>query len=216
MDFIDLNNIEYEEMEVEDITQSEDFTVDIEVEDVHHYILEGGVISHNTISLIAETSSGIEPLMFKSYKRNDRVGERIYIHPKYKQLLLTGNTIPKWFVDMTDLTPKEHLETQAIIQKYVDGAVSKTISMPKGTTPDQLSELLLEYIRELKGTTVYVDGSREGQIYNSLTEEEALEFIMSEMVSNNLSIEDVECNCQKAKDENGEEIEACEITKKVE
>lgn len=167
-----------------------------------------------TISLLSEVTSGIEPLIFKSYKRNDRVGERIYIHPKYKQLLLTGNPIPKWFVDMHDLKPEDHLEIHALATKYIDGAVSKTCNMPAETTPDKLTSLLLEYIRELKGVTVYVDGSREGQIYNSLTEEEALEFIMSEMVSNNLSIEDVECNCQKAKDENGEEIEMCEIPHK--
>lgn len=169
-----------------------------------------------TISLLRECSSGIEPLIFKSYKRNDRVGERIYIHPRYKQLLLTGNPIPEWFVDMTDLSPKDHLETQAIVQKYVDGAVSKTINMPHGTTEEELSKLLLEYIKDLKGCTVYIDGSREGQVYNKLTEEEAIEYVMSEMVSNDLSIEDVECNCQKAKDENGNEIEACEIPQKME
>lgn len=167
-----------------------------------------------TISLLRECSSGIEPLIFKSYKRNDRVGERIYIHPKYKQLLLTGNSIPEWFVDMTDITPKDHFETQAIIQKYVDGAVSKTINMPVGTTDEDLSTLLLEYVHELKGCTVYIDGSREGQVYNNLSEVEALEYILNESVSNELSVDDVECNCQKPIDENGKELEGCVIPKK--
>lgn len=155
-----------------------------------------------TISLLKECSGGIEPLMYKSYKRNDRVGERIYIYPKYKQLLLTGgDSIPDWFVDSTDLTPKDHFETLAIIQKYVDGAVSKTINMPKGTTSEDLSTLLLEYVHELKGCTVYVDGSRGGQVYNKLSEEEAIEYIAENTVSDSLSIDDVECNCQKPTDE---------------
>lgn len=161
-----------------------------------------------TISLLRECSSGIEPLMFKSYKRADRVSERVYIHPKYKQLLQTGNDIPDWFVDMTDLSPKDHFETQAIVQKYIDGAVSKTINMPAGTTEEDLSKLLLEYVHELKGCTVYVDGSRYGQVYNKLTEEEALEQIMLDGVSTVLTIDDLECKCQKP---NGDESESCEI-----
>lgn len=164
-----------------------------------------------TISLLRECSGGIEPVMFKSFKRKDRVGERTYVHPKYKQLLLTGNKVPEWFVDMTDLTPKDHFETQAVIQRYVDGAVSKTINMPAGTTEADLSALLLEYVHELKGCTIYVDGSRYGQVYNNITEEEALEYLLNESVSNELSVDDVECNCQKAKDDNGEEVDGCII-----
>ncbi|RLD64786.1 MAG: ribonucleoside-diphosphate reductase, adenosylcobalamin-dependent, partial [Bacteroidetes bacterium] len=66
----------------------------------------------------------------------------------------------------------DHFETQAIVQKYVDGAVSKTVNMPAGTTVDELSKLTLEYIYDLKGVTVYVDGSREGQILNKVSEGE--------------------------------------------
>jgi ribonucleoside-diphosphate reductase alpha chain len=162
-------------------------------------------------SLLPEVSGGIEPLMFKSYKRKDRVGERIYVHPKYRELLLSGQEIPDWFVDMSDLSPKDHLETQSIITKYVDGSVSKTINCPKGTTKDDLSSLLLEYVRDLKGVTVYVDGSREGQVYESLTEEEALEYLAMESISTVLTMDDVECRCQKKEEESGEEIEFCEM-----
>jgi ribonucleoside-diphosphate reductase alpha chain len=169
---------------------------------------------NGTISLLADVSSGIEPLIFKSYKRADRVGERIYIHPRYKQLLLNGKEIPDWFVDMTDLTPKDHLDTQVIIQKYTDGACSKTLNMPAGSTPDQISSLVLEYIRDLKGVTVYVDGSKYGQVYQNLTEDEAIEYLAIESVSGNLDIDDVECNCAKTKDEEtGEIIESCELPK---
>jgi ribonucleotide reductase alpha subunit len=147
-----------------------------------------------TSSLLPECSNGIEPLTFKAYKRNDRVGERIYIHPKYKELLLAGETIPDWFVDSSDLNPKDHFETQAAVQKYVDGAVSKTANCPKGTTEKQLSNYLLEYIHDLKGTTVYVDGSREGQVYNKLSKKEALEILKKgNDIKDTLQEEDVEC-----------------------
>jgi len=130
-----------------------------------------------TISLLPEVSSGIEPLFGKAYIRNDRVSNRIYIHPIYKNHLETGEELPKWFVDATDLKPTDHFEIQSIVQKYTDGAVSKTINMPKGTTPDELSRFTLEYIHDLKGVTVYVDGSRELQIATHLSEKEARRYL---------------------------------------
>jgi len=81
-----------------------------------------------TTSLLAGVNGGIEPLPFKGYKRVDGVGERVYISP-YSE---SGHG-QDWFVDSYDLTPEEHLEVQATIQKYVDGAVSKTILLPKDT-----------------------------------------------------------------------------------
>jgi len=152
--------------------------------------------------------------MFKAYRRKDRVGERLYVHPKYRQLLLSGEPIPDWFVESSDLNPKDHFETQAIVQKYTDGAVSKTINLPAGTTSEQLNNYLLEYIRDLKGVTVYVDGSRGGQVYNKIPEEEIFDMISEETIgiSNSIDGEDIECKCQKPQDEeNNDEAQACEI-----
>ena len=130
-----------------------------------------------TISLVADVTSSIEPLIKKAYKRTDRVGERMYVHPMYLDHLQTGDPLPSWYVDSDDLDPSDHFEVQVAVQKFVDGAVSKTINMPAGTTPDQLSHLMLEYIPDLKGVTVYVDGSREGQILNSVSEEEVRNYL---------------------------------------
>lgn len=131
------------------------------------------VAPNGTISLLPEVTGSAEPLPFKAYVRHDQIGDRAYIHEIYKGLIENNEPTPKWFVDTTDLKPEDHLETQVAIQKYIDGAVSKTINLPKGTGPDQLSHLLLQYIRDLKGTTCYVDGSREGQILVPIDREEA-------------------------------------------
>jgi ribonucleoside-diphosphate reductase alpha chain len=135
-----------------------------------------------TISLLPEVTSSSEPLFCKSYLRHDEVGDRAYIHPIYKEILESGMKTPDWYVDSTDLKPEDHLETQAAIQKWVDGAVSKTINCPKGFKAEQLSKLLLEYIRDLKGVTIYVDGTREGQILNPLTKKETERYIKEEKI----------------------------------
>jgi ribonucleoside-diphosphate reductase alpha chain len=117
-----------------------------------------------TISLLPEVTSSAEPLVFKAFKRHDEISDRIYVHPIYQDIIKNNEATPDWFVDTTDLKPQDHFETQVIIQKYIDGSISKTINTPKGFKADQLSSLLLEYIRDLKGVTLYVDGSREKQI----------------------------------------------------
>jgi len=131
-----------------------------------------------TISLIPEVTSSIEPLFCKSYLRKDQVSDRAYIHPIYKNILENNESVPDWYVDSFDLKPEDHFETQVAVQKYIDGAVSKTINCPKGFKSEQLSDLLLEYIRDLKGCTVYVDGAREGQILNPLSDDEARKYIL--------------------------------------
>lgn len=145
-----------------------------------------------TISQLPEYTGGIEPLTFKAYERNDRVGDRVYVHPLYKEFLHTEGNAPDWFVDTNDLKPEDHLDTQVAVQKYVDGAVSKTINLPKNFTQSALSGLLLEYIRDLKGVTVYVDGSREGQIYNQISKADVVKHLAEEK---NLTDELVNIDC---------------------
>ena len=146
-----------------------------------------------TISLIPEVSSGIEPLFLKAYRRHDQLGDRIYVNPVYRSLLEKGEEDVEWMVDTSDLRPEDHLETQVAVQKYTDGAVSKTINMPKGTTPEELSRLTLEYIYDLKGVTAYVDGSREGQVLNGISEEEVKAFLDEGKSSKGADLESVSC-----------------------
>lgn len=164
-----------------------------------------------TTSLLPEVSSGVEPIMYKAFKRVDRVSERIYIHPRYKKILMEGKEIPDWFVDSTDLTPKDHFETQATIQRYIDGSISKTLNFPAGTTAEDLSKYLLEYMRDLKGATVYIDGTREGQVYNKLEKAEVLRHIKLEEDTDSLTPTDVDCSTCKTDKDN---IVFCEIGNK--
>jgi ribonucleoside-diphosphate reductase alpha chain len=117
----------------------------------------------------------------------------MYIHPIYQSILENKAETPEWYVDTDDLQPSDHFEIQAVVQKYVDGAVSKTINMPEGTTPEQLSSLTLEYIHDLKGVTVYVDGSREGQILNKVPEEDVIKSLKANKANNHAGRESVEC-----------------------
>jgi len=128
-------------------------------------------------SLLPEVSSGIEPIISKAYLRQDGVSNRIYIHPAYKAVIEEGGDKPEWLVDSFDLKPEDHLEVQTVINKYVDNAVSKTINLPKETTVDDLSKLLLEYAFDLRGVTIYRDGTREYQPITPLKHDEIIKYL---------------------------------------
>lgn len=147
-----------------------------------------------TISLLAGCTSSIEPLFSKAFKRNDRVSERVYIHSLYEKFIKEDIEIPEWYVDTFDLTPEDHFEIQCIVQKYVDGAVSKTINLPNNFTSNQLSKLLLEYIRDVKGVTCYRDRCREGQILNRISKEEALKHLEKGESTNKLYENEIKCS----------------------
>ena len=83
---------------------------------------------------------------------------------------------------------------QCAIQKYVDNSTSKTINCPKDITSDDLSKLLLEFIHDLKGITIYVDESKKGQVLNRLSVDEAKKIIKKNIeTTQSQSEEDVSC-----------------------
>ena len=149
-----------------------------------------------TISLLADYTSAIEPLFAKAMKRNDRVSSRVYIHPRYKEFIESKEEIPEWFVDSFDLEPKDHFEMQVACQRYCDASVSKTINLPSDTKEEDLSALLLEYIYDLKGVTVYRDGSKTGQILNRMNEHAVRNYLTTKNAKNvevNLDVDQVQC-----------------------
>jgi ribonucleoside-diphosphate reductase alpha chain len=75
-EIIDISNLSYKEIEIKDISKDIDFTMDIEVENSHLYLLENGIISHNTTSLMTQTSSGIEPVFLINSRRRRKVSDK--------------------------------------------------------------------------------------------------------------------------------------------
>lgn len=143
-----------------------------------------------TISIIADASSGIEPIFALAFKRNvmDNT-ELVEINPVFleiakregfasdeimKKVAESGSVahieeIPeKWkkiFKVSHDITPEWHIRIQAAFQKYTDNAVSKTINFLNSATEENVREgYMLAYSLGCKGCTVYRDGSRDSQV----------------------------------------------------
>ena len=130
------------------------------------------------ISLLAGVSSGIEPVFSFSYKQKDRLGERTMYHPIYQDWLDNnkGSNIPAYFVVADDLTPDEHVKIQALIQKYTDSSISKTVNAPEVHTVEQVKKLYeLAYESGCKGVSYMREGSREGTLIRSKETEEKKE-----------------------------------------
>ena len=146
-----------------------------------------------TISLIPEVTGGIEPLFAKAYVRRDRVSTRVYVHPAVHHALESEDGLGSSIVDCMDLTPIDHLEMQAVCQRFVDGAVSKTINVPSNFTAEDLSPILFEYLYDIKGVTVYRDGSRSGQVLTPISMEEAKEYVKNKVEISSPDSESVVC-----------------------
>lgn len=123
-------------------------------------------------SLMAGTTSGIEPVYEFEFVRRDRLGEHIIRHPLYEQWLKENGVVngqaktvkrPDYFVTANDLTPEEHVKVQAVIQKYVDASISKTVNAPNSHTLEEVKKVYnLAYDLGLKGIAYMRDGSRPG------------------------------------------------------
>lgn len=123
-------------------------------------------------SLMAGTTSGIEPVYEFEFVRRDRLGEHIIRHPLYEQWLKENGVVngqaktvkrPDYFVTANDLTPEEHVKVQAVIQRYVDASISKTVNAPNSHTLEEVKKVYnLAYDLGLKGIAYMRDGSRPG------------------------------------------------------
>lgn len=130
------------------------------------------------ISLLAGASSGIEPVFSFSYTQKDRLGERKVYHKLYKDWIDENgeDDIPDYFVVADDLTPQEHVEIQALIQKYTDSSISKTVNAPKSHTIEDVDVLYrLAYRKGCKGISYMREGSREATLVRNKEKEEEKE-----------------------------------------
>lgn len=137
-----------------------------------------------TIGIIAETTTGIEPLFCKSYKRRYRKGEgwsyQYVVDGAVKRLLEQGVKL-EHIQDSYDISFRDRVKFQADVQQYVDMAISSTCNMaPWGSeannedTVHSNAMTLLKYAKRLRGFTVYPDGCRGGQPLTRCDLDEAL------------------------------------------
>lgn len=121
-----------------------------------------------TTSLLAGVSSGIEPVYDFAMVRRDRTGEHVLYHPLLQAWrdAHPDSTVadkPAWFVSANDLSPEEHVRVQAMVQKYTDSSISKTVNAPNDHTQEAVQELYIKaYDYGCKGVTYFRDGCREG------------------------------------------------------
>lgn len=146
--------------------------------EIHNKIKEDGLRNitlltqapTGTVGTMVGTSTGIEPFYFWSYTRKSRLGshlEKVSVLEEW-ETENPGKELPDYFANALDLTPEEHVRTQAAIQKWVDSAISKTCNLPSTYTVEQTREVYeLMYKLGCKGGTIYRDKSRDEQVLNA-------------------------------------------------
>ncbi|KKR67110.1 MAG: Ribonucleoside-diphosphate reductase, partial [Microgenomates group bacterium GW2011_GWA2_40_6] len=144
-----------------------------------------------TISVVADASSGIEPLFSLGYQKNTVEGKVLQVmNPVFIEELKKRNIYSEQLLDKViknggkiaeireipeevkeifrtalEISPEWHVRIQAAFQKYTDNAVSKTINFPKEATVDEVRKAyLLAYSLGTKGVTIYRSGSREKEV----------------------------------------------------
>lgn len=147
-----------------------------------------------TISMIANCSSGIEPLFDIAYKKHNMSAaleniDLYFVNDDLKQLILesgcsedeifmeleTGSDIRNLLDDNSnvydifktsgEISAKYHVETQAMWQKFVDSGISKTINLRNDSKPDDVENAYRHaWVMGCKGITVYRQGSREKEV----------------------------------------------------
>ncbi len=142
-----------------------------------------------TISLLADCSSGIEPLYAITYVKRVAEGETLlavnslfleyakeegFYSEKLMRKVARKHSIRdleevprearRLFVTSHDVTPEWHVKIQAAFQEHVDNAVSKTINLrQRAKAEDVLQAFMLAWKLRCKGITVYREGSRREQ-----------------------------------------------------
>lgn len=146
-----------------------------------------------SLSIIANCSSGIEPLFAVSFVRKNILTdvELVDVNPLFEKIAKergfytpelmeevaqsgsvqgspdVPSDVQRIFVTAHDITPEWHIRMQAAFQKYTDNAVSKTVNFPHSATEKDVAHVFrLAYELGCKGVTVYRDGSRETQVLN--------------------------------------------------
>ena len=143
-----------------------------------------------TISIIAGTSSGIEPLFSLAFSRNVLEGTRLrernrlfeevarkrnfYGNDLMLEVAQKGSVrdiaavpedVRRIFATALDIAPEWHVRMQAAFQKHTDNGVSKTVNLPRAATQADVRDVfLLAHRLRCKGITIYRYGSKPEQV----------------------------------------------------
>jgi ribonucleoside-diphosphate reductase alpha chain len=142
-----------------------------------------------TISLVAETSSGVEPNFSWAYVRQDTIGKRTYVHTLAAEALgievdqtnqesidraaefvvAHEAELPDYFITAMSITAEQHVHVLAAAQRNVDNGVSKTCNGAADDTVESVDHLY-RLARELgcKAVSYYRDGSRDSQVLTTV------------------------------------------------
>ena len=154
-----------------------------------------------TISMIADCSSGIEPLFALAFVKEHILGGDVrlkYLNSEFERVaerrglaseeltnvLSSGESLKSFdgvpedvknlFHVASDISPTDHVLMQAAFQQSVDAGISKTINFPNSATQDDVREAYLTaWKTRCKGITVYRAESREEEVLSAGTGEES-------------------------------------------
>ena len=129
-----------------------------------------------TTGIVAETTTGIEPVFCAAYKRRYWRGTTLVeyqyvLDPTAKRLVESGIS-PDAIEDAYTLSEnvERRVEFQAWIQRWIDHGVSSTLNLPAWGTEHNnqdkampFGNMLIKYLPQLRGITAYPDGGRSGQ-----------------------------------------------------
>lgn len=149
------------------------------------HVTTNTVAPTGTISMLADCSSGIEPVFTLAYVKHlpDAGGDYLYFNKifeqaiagredrdKIKEMAMRGESVTdiaglERFETARDISWKTHIDIQAAWQKYIGASISKTINLVESATVEDVKNAY-KYAHEqgCKGITVYRDKSRESQV----------------------------------------------------
>ena len=129
-----------------------------------------------TISIIAGTTSGVEPIYAVAYRRRylaDGVKwKHQFVVDGTAETLINAGIDPDSIESAVDLAadPERRIKFQFELQKYVDHAISSTLNLPSWGSDlnnddkvPEFAKIIRKYAHGLRGLTVYPDGARGGQ-----------------------------------------------------
>jgi len=146
-----------------------------------------------SISILADTSSGIEPLFAIAYRHvvkienreltfvnplfekkardmgfySDEVKEKVASHGTVREISEIPENVRRVFGTAHEIRPDWHVKMQAAFQKYTDNAVSKTINLPHEATVEDIKRAYkLAWDTGCQGITVFRDGCKNEQVLN--------------------------------------------------